>query len=94
MTLNFVYFFFKYRSLAAECVSHGVYIQSLCPGYVVSKLSGFRKPSVLVPTPEKYVISALNRVALPFTTGYWSHELQVKQLKIIHTNSFLFIFIF
>ncbi|CAF1272716.1 unnamed protein product [Adineta ricciae] len=64
------------RSLAAECVSRGVYVQSLCPGYVVSKLSGIRKASLIAPTPEKFVVSALDRVTLPFTTGYWTHELQ------------------
>lgn len=69
----------KCRSLAAECVSRGVYVQSLCPGYVVSKLSGIRKPSLNTPTPEQFVLSALDRVALPFTTGYWTHEIQVKK---------------
>jgi len=55
-----------------------VYVQSLCPGYVVSKLSGIRKASLMAPTPEQYVLSALDRAALPFTTGYWTHEVQVK----------------
>ncbi|UJR13365.1 hypothetical protein I4U23_000382 [Adineta vaga] len=64
------------RSLAAECVSRGVYVQSLCPGYVVSKLSGIRKASLIAPTPEKFVNSALDRVTVPFTTGYWTHEIQ------------------
>jgi len=64
------------RSLAAECESRGVYVQSLCPGYVVSKLSGIRKASLMAPTPEEFVRSALDRVTLPFTTGYWTHELQ------------------
>ncbi|CAF3118312.1 unnamed protein product [Rotaria sp. Silwood2] len=64
------------RSLAAECISRGVYVQSLCPGYVVSKLSGIRKASLIAPTPEKFVVSALDRVTLPFTTGYWTHEIQ------------------
>ncbi|CAF1117031.1 unnamed protein product [Rotaria sordida] len=64
------------RSLAAECISRGVYIQSLCPGYVVSKLSGIRKASLIAPTPEKFVVSALDRITLPFTTGYWTHEIQ------------------
>jgi len=64
------------RSLAAECATRGVYVQSLCPGYVVSKLSGIRKASLIAPTPEQFVLSALDRVLLPFTTGYWTHELQ------------------
>lgn len=64
------------RSLSAECASRGVYVQSLCPGYVVSKLSGIRKESLIAPTPEKFVRSSLDRVTLPFTTGYWTHEIQ------------------
>lgn len=64
------------RSLSAECASRGVYVQSLCPGYVVSKLSGIRKESLIAPTPEKFVLSSLDRVTLPFTTGYWTHEIQ------------------
>ena len=66
------------RSLATEYASRGVYIQSLCPGFVVSKLSAIRKPSLFSPTPEQFVSSAIDRIALPFTTGYWAHELQVK----------------
>jgi short-subunit dehydrogenase len=79
--LKVIYSFFcvKFRSLAAECVPRGVYVQSLCPGYVVSKLSGIRKASLIAPTPEQFVLSALDRVALPYTTGYWTHELQVKK---------------
>jgi short-subunit dehydrogenase len=72
---------FKSRSLAAECGPRGVYVQSLYPGYVVSRLSGIRKPSLTVPTPEKFVLSALDRAALPYTTGYWTHEIQVKKFK-------------
>ncbi|CAF0852467.1 unnamed protein product [Adineta steineri] len=64
------------RSLAAECATRGVLIQSLCPGFVVSKLSGIRKSSLFSPTPEQFVRSAIDRVSLPFTTGYWAHELQ------------------
>ncbi|CAF0775959.1 unnamed protein product [Rotaria sp. Silwood1] len=64
------------RSLAAECASRGVLVQSLCPGFVVSKLSGIRKSSLFSPTPEQFVSSAIDRSSLPYTTGYWAHELQ------------------
>jgi len=64
------------RSLAAECASRGIFIQSLCPDFVVSKLSGIRKSSLFSPTPEQFVSSAIDRISLPFTTGYWAHELQ------------------
>jgi 17beta-estradiol 17-dehydrogenase / very-long-chain 3-oxoacyl-CoA reductase len=83
------------RSLASECASRGVYIQSLCPGYVVSKLSGIRKASLIAPTPEAFVRSALDRVTLPFTTGYWTHELQVNQIneKKYNFPSFFFYYL-
>ncbi|CAF0852999.1 unnamed protein product [Rotaria sordida] len=64
------------RSLAAECASRGVLVQSLYPGFVVSKLSGIRKSSLFSPTPEQFVTSAIDRISLPSTTGYWAHELQ------------------
>jgi len=73
-TKAFVDFFS--RSLAVECASRGVLVQSLCPGFVCSKLSGIRKPSLFTPTAEQYAISALERVALPYTTGFWTHEIQ------------------
>lgn len=64
------------RSLAAECAPRGVLVQSLCPAFVVSKLSGIRQPSLFSPTPEQFVNSSLDRIALPSTNGYWAHELQ------------------
>lgn len=64
------------RSLSAECLSRGVFVQSLCPGYVVTKLSGIRKSSLISPTPEQFVSSSLNQLTRTMTTGYWSHEIQ------------------
>jgi 17beta-estradiol 17-dehydrogenase / very-long-chain 3-oxoacyl-CoA reductase len=68
-------------------------VQSLCPGFVVSKLSGIRKSSLFSPTPEQFVIGALDRISLSSTTGYWSHELQVKFLENNQLIMFLLIFI-
>jgi len=73
-TKAFVDFFS--RSLAAECEGRGVLVQSLCPGFVCSKLSGIKHPSLFTPTAEQFCAGALDRVALPRTAGYWSHELQ------------------
>jgi len=80
--------------LAAECASRGVYVQSLCPGYVVSKLSGIRKASLIAPTPEKFVLSSLDRVTLPFTTGFWTHEIQVNQGTCFSSRDLFWLFFF
>lgn len=76
----------QFRSLAAECASRGVLIQSLCPGFVTSKLSGIRKSSLFSPTPEQFVRSAIDRISLPFTTGYWAHEIQVNSKDLTGTK--------
>ena len=43
------------QGLAKEYLSKGVTIQCIMPGYVVSKLSKIRRPSVTVPTPTVFV---------------------------------------
>lgn len=71
-----------FRSLAAECASQGVIIQTLCPGFVATKLSAIRRESLFSPTPEQFVRSAIERISLPWTTGYWPHELQVNSVSV------------
>ncbi|CAF0761659.1 unnamed protein product [Didymodactylos carnosus] len=85
-TKAFVDFFS--RSLAVECANRGVLVQSLCPGFVCSKLSGIRKPSLFTPTAEQYAISALERVALPYTTGFWAHEIQMSFIEVTQDSHF------
>lgn len=65
------------RSLAYEYAKKGIIIQSVLPGYVVTKMSKIRKAYWMAPTAEDYVKSQLKTVGLDGqTTGYWSHELQ------------------
>jgi 17beta-estradiol 17-dehydrogenase / very-long-chain 3-oxoacyl-CoA reductase len=65
------------RSIAYEYVKKGIIVQSVLPGFVVSKMSKIRKAYWMAPTPEAYVKSQLKTVGLDGqTTGYWSHELQ------------------
>ena len=33
----------------------------------------------MAPTPNQFVRSSLDRVTLSFTTGYWTHEIQVRE---------------
>lgn len=65
------------RSIAYEYAKKGIIIQSVLPGFVVSKMSKIRKAYWMAPTPEGYVKSQLKTVGLDGqTTGYWAHELQ------------------
>ncbi|KAJ3563633.1 hypothetical protein NP233_g8812 [Leucocoprinus birnbaumii] len=73
------------RAIAEEVRHDGVMVENLNAYYVVSKLSGFRKSSILVPTAEAYVRSALSKIGLPCgsaysgrsntSSPYWSHAL-------------------
>lgn len=65
------------RSIAYEYAKKGITIQSVLPGFVVTKMSKIRKSYWMAPTTEDYVRSQLKTVGLDGqTTGYWSHELQ------------------
>lgn len=65
------------RSIAYEYAKKGITIQSVLPGFVASKMSKIRKPTLMAPSPQNYVRSQLNTVGLDGqTTGYWTHELQ------------------
>ncbi len=62
----------------------GVIVQSVLPGYVVSKLSGLRKASFIAPTPDAFVSSALARLGVQSRTmGYWTHDLMVAVLNAL-----------
>lgn len=65
------------RSIAYEYASKGITIQSVLPGFVITKMSKIRKPTLMAPTTKDYVKSQLKTVGLDGqTTGFWSHELQ------------------
>jgi len=83
------------RGLCDEYKKAGIVVQSVAPGYVVSKLSKIRKPTGIAPTPEVFVKSALSTLGIESrTTGFWIHDLMVYMLtevlpewvatKIIH----------
>ncbi|KAG9308020.1 hypothetical protein JVU11DRAFT_12672 [Chiua virens] len=72
-------------ALQEEVRAHNVVVQHLNTYYVVSKMSGIRRSTALVPTPSAYVRSVLNKIELscgaamsdrPGTiTPFWSHAL-------------------
>lgn len=70
------------RGLCDEYRNTGIVVQSVAPGFVVSKLSGVRKPTGIAPTPEVFVKSALRTLGIESrTTGYWIHDLMVYMLN-------------
>lgn len=65
-------------SLAAEYSRKGITIQCILPGFVVSKLSKLKRPSLMIPTPTAYVRSTMKTTGVEKrTAGYFMHKLQV-----------------
>ncbi|KAI9021905.1 putative estradiol 17-beta-dehydrogenase [Hyaloraphidium curvatum] len=77
---------FLTRALAQEYGPKGIIFQSVLPSMVASKLSKVR-PSLMVPTPQQYVSSALRTVGNDGKTfGYWSHSLQNAVLEALPSS--------
>ncbi len=71
-------------SLEHEYAGKGIIVQSVLPGYVVSKLSGYRRATCFVPTADTFVRSALSRLGVSArTTGYWTHDLIYLAFEIL-----------
>ena len=50
----------------------------------MSKLSGLRKASLIAPTPDMFVKSALSRLGIySRTMGYWTHDLMVAAMNAL-----------
>lgn len=65
-------------SLAAEYSRKGITIQCVLPGFVVSKLSKLKRPSLMIPTPTAYVRSTMKTTGVEKrTAGYFMHKLQI-----------------
>jgi len=57
-------------NLALEYGRHGVVVQCVLPGFVVSAMSKIKKASLMSPTPDTFVASALSRLGVDSrTTG-------------------------
>ncbi|XP_069823988.1 inactive hydroxysteroid dehydrogenase-like protein 1 [Dendropsophus ebraccatus] len=66
------------RALQYEYASQGIFIQSLTPCFVATKLVNYaeilRKKSLFVPLPKEFAHSAVRTIGRSLrTTGYWSH---------------------
>lgn len=72
--------FVEYFSIALdkEYRSKGIIVQCVKPGFVVSKLSGIKRPSFIAPLPETFVKSAIATIGKgPSTYGFFPHWLQL-----------------
>jgi len=66
------------NALNEEYKSKGIIVQCVKPGFVATKLSGIKRPSLLAPTPHAFVQSALATVGKDATTyGYFPHWIQM-----------------
>ncbi|XP_004627084.1 very-long-chain 3-oxoacyl-CoA reductase [Octodon degus] len=73
-TKAFVDFFS--RCLHEEYKSKGIFVQSVLPYYVATKLAKIRTPTLDKPSPDTFVKAALSTVGLmPRTCGYLIHSL-------------------
>ncbi|XP_066439033.1 inactive hydroxysteroid dehydrogenase-like protein 1 [Eleutherodactylus coqui] len=74
------------RSLQYEYASQGIFIQSLTPLFVVTKMVDFakcfQKKSLLVPLAKEYAHSAVRTIGVSLNTaGYWSHSIQLPVVR-------------
>jgi len=66
------------NALNEEYRSKGIIVQCVKPGFVATKLSGIRRATLLAPTPDAFVKSALATVGKESTTyGYFPHWLHM-----------------
>jgi len=78
-----VFLDFLTRGLSYEYAETGLIFQVVNPFYVVTKMSGLRKPSFLAPDPDSYAANALDTIGLVTeTSGCFSHDLQRVAMKL------------
>ena len=66
------------QALKSEYAPHGITFQCVLPGLVASKMSKIRKPSLIAPSPDAFVRSALARLGIDDRTcGYWFHDIMM-----------------
>lgn len=76
------------EGLDMEYAKKGIIVQSVLPGFVCSNMSGIRRSSLLAPTAEQFVKSAIALVGtMKRTTGYLPHAFFVNTLNAIQCMS-------
>ncbi|XP_058544695.1 very-long-chain 3-oxoacyl-CoA reductase [Neofelis nebulosa] len=83
-TKAFVDFFSQ--CLHEEYRSKGIFVQSVLPFFIATKLSKIRKPTLDTPSAETFVKSAIKTVGLQSrTTGYLIHSLMGSIISVMPT---------
>lgn len=76
------------EDLTQEYSKKGIIVQCILPGYVATKMSKIRKPSLFSPSPKTFVDSALKTVGIESqTVGYWPHNLMVNSTRFQATRT-------
>ena len=72
-------------SLHAEYAAKGVHVQCQSPFFIVSKLSKFRRASLLVPSAAAYAKAAVASIGYePVSSPYWVHALLSYFMDAVH----------
>ena len=73
------------EDLAQEYSKRGIIVQCILPGYVATKMSKIKKPSLFSPNPKTFTQSALKTIGIEsHTVGYWPHNLMVNLIPLEH----------
>lgn len=66
------------EDLALEYAPLGIKIQCVLPGFVVSKMSRYKKPAFRIPLPRDFVRGHMRSLGLEFASaGFWVHKILV-----------------
>lgn len=76
------------RDLQIEYGKHGIIVQCLLPGTVTNHTTESPRSGWMVPTPEKYVQSAIRTIGKEnVTTGFLQHSILIGIMKFIYRIS-------
>lgn len=76
------------RDLQSEYAKHGIIVQCLLPGTVTNHTTDSPRPGLMVPTPDKYVQSAIKTIGKEnVTTGFLEHSILIWIIKLIYRIS-------
>ena len=71
------------EGIEIEYGSKGITVQCIESGFVVTNMSILDKSSFMIPMPNTFVESALNRLGIySNTTGFWQHDM-IKVMNMI-----------
>jgi len=64
------------RMLAIEYAGKGIFVQSVTPAFVTTKMSRFRRATMTIPTTDAFVRSAIRTIGYERSVaGFWVHDI-------------------